>query len=182
MTDTKLKASLIVVLTCSLFVAACNQSDTSSTANTPNNNAPVNPSPATSTDSLSATSPPPASPSPATAMPVVNSAINNAIPSTSTNPSAPSQSPTPNTADTPPPATVSSSGAQDFFVFTAARGALNNDAELKNENITVDVKNGVVTLTGSVTGEAKKARAIQIAGQAKDAKGVKNLLKVAPTK
>ena len=50
------------------------------------------------------------------------------------------------------------------------------------ENITVDVKSGVVILTGSVTGKEKLARALQIAGQAKDAKGVKNLLKVVPAK
>jgi len=85
-------------------------------------------------------------------------------------------------ATKPPTPAVSSAGAQDFFVFSAVRGALNNDAEMKNENITVDVKNGVVILTGSVTDEAKRNRAAQIAGQAKDAKSVKNSLKIASVK
>ncbi|MCP9493849.1 MAG: BON domain-containing protein [Pyrinomonadaceae bacterium MAG19_C2-C3] len=179
MTDTKLKALLVLTLTCSLFASACTQNDTSSTANTQGNTATVNPTSAINTDVPS--TPPLTATAPA-ATPVVITAKPDNATSMTTDSSATSQSPTPKTSGTPPPATVSSSGAQDFFVFSAARGALNDDAELKNENITVDVKNGVVTLTGSVTDEAKKTRAAQLAGQAKDAKGIKNLLKIAPVK
>ena len=59
----------------------------------------------------------------------------------------------------PPPITA---GANDFYLFTAVRGALTNDAELKTANIVADVRNGAVALSGTITDPKQKSRAEQV--------------------
>src|SRR5215207_3423011 len=55
------------------------------------------------------------------------------------------------------------SGGNDLFLFTQARAALNNDSDLKAANVVIEVKEGVVTLTGTVTSAALKSKAEQLA-------------------
>ena len=70
------------------------------------------------------------------------------------------------------------SGGNDFFLFTQTRAALNNDADLKAANVVVEVKDGVVTLGGTVASAALKSKAEQLARGA-GSKEVRNQLKVA---
>lgn len=67
-------------------------------------------------------------------------------------------------------------GANDFYLFTSVRSALANDAELKNANIIADVRDGTVTLSGTITDSKHKARAEEIA------RGVQGVKKVAASK
>lgn len=69
------------------------------------------------------------------------------------------------------------SGGNDFFLFTQTRAALNNDADLKAANVVVEVKDGVVTLSGTVASAALKSKAEQLARGA-GSKEVRNQLKV----
>lgn len=70
------------------------------------------------------------------------------------------------------------SGGNDLFLFTQARAAINNDADLKAANLIVEVKEGVVTLSGNVASAALKSKAEELARGA-GARGVKNQLRVA---
>jgi predicted small secreted protein len=69
------------------------------------------------------------------------------------------------------------SGGNDLFLFTQARAAINNDADLKTANVIVDVKEGVVTLSGTVASADLKSKAEQLA-RGVGPKDVKNQLKV----
>ncbi|HEX8293485.1 MAG TPA: BON domain-containing protein [Pyrinomonadaceae bacterium] len=69
------------------------------------------------------------------------------------------------------------SGGNDFFLFTQARAAINNDSDLKAANVVVDVKGGVVTLSGAVANAALKSKAEQLARGA-GSKEVRNQLRV----
>jgi hypothetical protein len=69
------------------------------------------------------------------------------------------------------------SGGNDLFLFTQARAAINNDADLKASNVVVDVKEGVVTLSGTVASAALKSKAEELARGA-GPKEVRNQLKV----
>ncbi len=69
-------------------------------------------------------------------------------------------------------------GGNDFFLFTQARGALNTDAELKDANITVEVKEGVVTLSGALASAEQKSKAEQLVRAVSGVKDVKNRLRV----
>jgi hypothetical protein len=69
------------------------------------------------------------------------------------------------------------SGGNDFYLFTQARGALNADAELKAANVVVDVKEGAVTLNGTVKSAEQKSKAEQLV-RAVGSKSVKNQLRV----
>jgi hypothetical protein len=71
------------------------------------------------------------------------------------------------------------SGGNDFFVFTQARAALGSDAELKGATPIIEVKDGVLTLTGTVATAAQKSRAEQVARGVGGVKAVKNQLRVA---
>ena len=172
----KNKALIFLFIACSSSMLACNQAEQSPTTNAATGNG------STPVESVSAS--PTATPLPSALSPNADSMSPASVPTNNTNqsrgnPTATSQPPQPAPqTNKPPTKTVSSTGAQDFFVFSAVRGALNDDPELKNENITVDVKNGVVILTGTVTAEAKSKRAAQIAGQVENAKNLKNLLRV----
>ncbi|MCA1634754.1 MAG: BON domain-containing protein [Acidobacteria bacterium] len=70
------------------------------------------------------------------------------------------------------------SGGNDFYIFTQARGALNSDPELKSANITVEVKQGIVTLSGGLASAAQKAKAEQLVRAVGGVKDVKNQLRV----
>jgi hypothetical protein len=76
------------------------------------------------------------------------------------------------------PAPQIGSGGNDFFLFTQARAAINNDPELKTANLVVEVKEGVVTLSGTVANAALKSKAEQLARGA-GSKSVRNQLRVA---
>ncbi|HLM55481.1 MAG TPA: BON domain-containing protein [Pyrinomonadaceae bacterium] len=80
------------------------------------------------------------------------------------------------TADVPRPQI--GSGGNDLFLFTQARAALGSDAELKGANTVVEVKDGVLTLSGTVATPAQKARAEQVARGIGGVKAVKNQLRV----
>jgi BON domain len=54
------------------------------------------------------------------------------------------------------------SGGNDLFLLTRARAAINADPELKAANLTLDVKEGVVTLGGTVASAALKSKAEQL--------------------
>jgi len=73
------------------------------------------------------------------------------------------------------------SGGNDFYLFTQARGALNTDAGLKSANVVVDVKEGVVTLTGTVASAEQKSKAEQLV-RSVGSKTVKNQLRISAGK
>lgn len=69
------------------------------------------------------------------------------------------------------------SGGNDLFLFTQARAAVNGDADLKTANVVIEVKEGIVTLGGTVASAALKSKAEQLARGA-GAKDVRNQLRV----
>jgi len=69
------------------------------------------------------------------------------------------------------------SGGSDLVLFTQARNALNVDPELIN-SVIIEIKEGNVTLNGSVTSAAQKAKAGQLVQSVKGIKSVKNNLRV----
>lgn len=76
------------------------------------------------------------------------------------------------------PQPVIGSGGDDFSLLVQARGALSADKELINAVI-VEIKEGNITLTGSVASEAQKIRAGQLVQNVKGIKSIKNSLRVA---
>lgn len=75
------------------------------------------------------------------------------------------------------PAPQIGSGGSDFVLFTQARNALNTDQELIN-SVIIEIKEGNVTLNGSVTSAAQKAKAGQLVQSVNGIKSVKNNLRV----
>ncbi|MBA3357179.1 MAG: BON domain-containing protein [Pyrinomonadaceae bacterium] len=71
-----------------------------------------------------------------------------------------------------------SSGGSDFSLFTQARGLLGADAELTAENIIIDVKAGVLTLSGTVANAAQKSKAEELMRAVGGVKAVKNRLRI----
>jgi hyperosmotically inducible protein len=69
------------------------------------------------------------------------------------------------------------SGGNDLFVFTQARGAINSDPDLKAANVVVEVKEGIVTLSGTVASAALKSKAEQLA-RGTGPKDVRNQLRI----
>lgn len=83
--------------------------------------------------------------------------------------------------DTPPaamPTPAIGSGGNDFFLFTQARAAVNADPELRAANLILEVKEGVLTLSGTVASAAHKSKAEQLVRES-GVKAVKNQLRVA---
>jgi len=70
------------------------------------------------------------------------------------------------------------SGGNDLFLFTQARAALGSDPELKGANTVVEVKDGVLTLSGTVATPGQKSRAEQVARGVGGVKAVRNQLRV----
>ena len=78
------------------------------------------------------------------------------------------------------PAVAQTTAVKDGWLVTKIHSDLVDEDVLSGSNIDVDVKNGVVTLQGTVTSEAGRARAI---AEAKKTSGVKNVvdqLRIAP--
>lgn len=123
----------------------------------------------------------------ATPAPTAVTAATPAAPSTSVTAAQPGTVPTAevrNTGAAPPakaPTPQIGSGGNDLFLFTQARAAVNADPELKAANLTVEVKDGVVILNGTVASAALKARAEELARGVKP-KDVRNQLRVSAGK
>lgn len=101
----------------------------------------------------------------------VGAARPGASPASETRGAPPAQMPTPKVG----------SGGNDLFLFTQARAAVNADPELKAANLIIEVKEGVVTLSGTVASAALKSKAEQLARGA-GPKDVKNQLRVSAGK
>lgn len=69
------------------------------------------------------------------------------------------------------------SGGGDMSLFAEARSLLSADSELLNKVI-IEIKEGNVTLSGSVSNEAQKTKAGQLVKSVKGIKSVKNNLRV----
>jgi hypothetical protein len=70
-------------------------------------------------------------------------------------------------------------GANDGWLWTKTRAVLANENDLRDSTINVDVENEVVTLTGSVTNDAQKAKAEKVARGVEGVKNVRNQLAIA---
>jgi hypothetical protein len=68
-------------------------------------------------------------------------------------------------------------GGDDMSLFAQARGALSADKELLNAVI-IEIKEGNATLSGKVSSEAQKTKALQLVTGVKGIKSVKNNLRV----
>lgn len=69
-------------------------------------------------------------------------------------------------------------GGNDFFQFTQARAAIGADPEIKSADIVIDVKAGVVTLSGKVASAAQKSKAEQLVRAVDGVKEVNNRLRI----
>lgn len=70
------------------------------------------------------------------------------------------------------------SGGNDLFLFTKARSALDSDSDLKTAKITIEVKAGVVTLSGVVATAEQKSKAEQLVREAEGVRSVTNRLRI----
>lgn len=68
--------------------------------------------------------------------------------------------------------------ADDDVIYDKVRQKLNNDPDIKGAKLEIDVKNGVVTLKGSVTHEKYKAKAANLTRKVSGVKDVINQLTV----
>lgn len=75
---------------------------------------------------------------------------------------------------------VDCSKVDDAAITSKVNEALGKMASLKNEKITVEVKDGNVTLTGAVKSKAKRLTAHRTAGKVECAKSVLNNIKSGP--
>ncbi len=74
--------------------------------------------------------------------------------------------------------TVPTLRADDDAIFDKVRQRLNNDPDVKGSRLTIEVKDGVVTLKGTVTEERFKAKADKITRRVAGVKDVVNQLTV----
>jgi osmotically-inducible protein OsmY len=65
----------------------------------------------------------------------------------------------------------------DQWIFTKVRGSLDTDTRIVSRNITVEVRKGVVTLTGTVPDGEQRSLAERVVGVINGVKSVKNKLK-----
>jgi hyperosmotically inducible protein len=72
------------------------------------------------------------------------------------------------------------SAIKDGWLVTKVHSEFVNEDLLSGSNIDVDVKNGMVTLQGTVTSEAARSRAIAVAKANDGVKGVTDQLRVVP--
>ena len=68
----------------------------------------------------------------------------------------------------------------DDFISDTVRQKLSGDARVKGAKIDVDVKAGVVTLTGEVATEKQKSRAESLTKKVKGVKSVVNKIQITP--
>ncbi len=73
---------------------------------------------------------------------------------------------------------VPAARADDDTIFEKVRQRLNNDPDIKGSRLTIDVKDGVVTLKGTVTEERFKAKADKLTRRVAGVKNVVNQLTV----
>jgi len=78
------------------------------------------------------------------------------------------------------PAQAQINAAKDGWLVMKIHSEFVNEDVLSGSNIDVDVKNGMVTLQGTVPSEAARARAIQQAKNNDGVKGVTDQLRIAP--
>ena len=78
------------------------------------------------------------------------------------------------------PAQAQINAIKDGWLVTKIHSEFVDEAILSGSNIDVDVKNGMVTLQGTVPSEAARARAIQSAKNNDGVKGVTDQLRIAP--
>ena len=71
-------------------------------------------------------------------------------------------------------------GANDGWLWYKTRAALLVTNDLRDSTINVDVENDVVTLRGTVSSKAQKAKAVMITKGIDGVKQVKDMLKVSP--
>jgi hyperosmotically inducible protein len=77
-------------------------------------------------------------------------------------------------------ATAQVNAVKDGWLVTKLHSLFVPEDALSGSNIDVDVKNGMVTLQGSVPNEAARAKALDIAKGADGVKGVTDQLRIAP--
>jgi hyperosmotically inducible protein len=77
-------------------------------------------------------------------------------------------------------ATAQVSAIKDGWLVMKVHSEFVNEDVLGGSNIDVDVKNGVVTLQGTVTSEAARARALELARKNDGVKNVVDQLRIAP--
>lgn len=185
------RLEILLILAVALFLSGCNQGAVEQAGGN-NNNAGAAASPGVNTASSapvadSGANLAPASSTPANVAPANVAAAAPAPPASVGNvpqPGAVANSNSRSASKTPPaplPKTQIGSGGNDFFIFTQARGAINTDAELQAANIIVEVKDGVVTLDGTVGSAALKSKAEQLV-RGVGSKNVKNQLKISAGK
>ena len=68
--------------------------------------------------------------------------------------------------------------ADDDAIFDLVRQKLYNDPDVKGANLTISVKNGVVTLEGRVSSEKYKSKADKLTRKVQGVKDVVNKLRV----
>lgn len=78
------------------------------------------------------------------------------------------------------PAFAQATAIKDGWLVTKLHSLFVPEDALSGSNIDVDVKNGMVTLQGSVPNEAARAKALAIAKGADGVKGVTDQLRIAP--
>lgn len=69
-------------------------------------------------------------------------------------------------------------GGNDFFQFTKARAAIDADPDLKSTNIVIDVKDGVLTMSGTVASADQKLKAERLMSGVAGFKKVNNRLQI----
>lgn len=162
---------LIFIIALAAFVAGCGGATANNNANL--NNAPT----ATTNDSQTQT---------AAATTNSNTASAN-VPGGETvaaDVNATTNAPAKGKANAAPPTKMPSpqvgTGANDFYLFTKVRGAIDSDSELKTSavSVIVNVSDGNIRLTGGVADEKQKAKVEQLARAAEGVKSVKNELRV----
>jgi hyperosmotically inducible protein len=77
-------------------------------------------------------------------------------------------------------ATAQTSTIKDGWLVMKVHSEMLDENVLDGSNIDVDVKNGVVTLQGTVTSEAARARAVEVARKNDGVKNVVDQLRIAP--
>lgn len=167
-------APALILVSTTLF--GCSNSNTSEVAKTGNTS-----QTATASNSIVNQTPMTGNNNPAAASSLSNTAPV-AVP-TSTNATGNSSSPSVNkntksSPSTNEPVAQIGSGAGDLVLFTQVRSALDADQEL-TKKVIVEIKEGNVVLNGSVSSEAQKMKATNLAQSINGIKSVKNNLRVA---
>lgn len=172
--------SLVVVCALASLLAACNQAET---ANTNSNGATAASAPVSNASPVAASDTPAPTKNPPASIAGDSTAASTATSSSTTTtgnaePDAPKVNRMSNAKAVPMPQPQIGSGGNDLLLFTRIRSAIDTDADLKRANIIIDISDGVVTLNGTVAGDAQKARAEQLVKNVGGIKGVKNQLKL----